>query len=175
MIQIRDTMKKYVIGVFCLSLLSSCSTDEIKDNRNAEVESTISANGTSAKEMEESLKKIREEEEARERAIKESATTLQFDRLEHDFGNTKPEVENKTTFKVTNTGDKPLVIEDVSASCGCTTPKKPEQPIPPGKSDVIEVVFKANPGQEGVQSKTVTVTANTVEKIHKLEIRANVK
>ncbi len=168
-------MKKYVIGVFCLSLLSACSTDEIKDNRNAEIESTIAANGQSAKELEESLTKIRQEEEAREKELQASSTTLKFDKLEHNFGDTKPEVENKTVFTVTNTGKKPLIIEDVSASCGCTTPKKPEKPIAPGASDVIEVAFKANPGQEGEQRKTVTVTANTVEKTHKLEIRANVK
>ena len=168
-------MKKYFNRVFCLGLLTACANDEIKDLRDAEVESTISATGQSAKELEASLEKIRQEEEARELAIKESATSLVFDRLEHNFGDTKPDVENKTTFKVTNTGNKPLVIEDVAASCGCTTPKKPEAPIAPGKSDVIEVVFKASQGQEGVQSKTVTVTANTVEKIHKLEIRANVK
>ncbi len=168
-------MKKYVIGIFCLAVFTACQNEEVKDLRDKEIESTISANGQSAKELDESLKKIREEEEAREREIIASSTSLSFDKMEHNFGDVKAEVENKTTFKVTNTGDKPLIISDVSATCGCTTPKKPEKPIAPGQSDEIQVVFKSNPGQEGEQRKTVTVTANTAEKIHKIEVRANVK
>ena len=54
-------------------------------------------------------------------------------------------------------------------------PQKPEGPIAPGKSDVIKVTFKSKPGQENEIKKTVTVTANTEEKIHLLEIRAFVK
>src|SRR5690606_29007786 len=107
--------------------------------------------------------------------VKEAETTLEFDKLTHDFGNVKPEVENKTTFFVKNTGTKPLIIENVEASCGCTTPKKPEKPILPGDSDEISVTFKSNPGQTGEQKKSITVTANTAEKIHTLEIRAFIK
>ena len=77
----------------------------------------------------------------------ETLTTMSFDKRYHDFGNVKQEVDNTTTFIVTNTGDKPLIIEDVAASCGCTTPQKPTAPILPGKSDKITVTFKSNPGQ----------------------------
>lgn len=168
-------MKKYVIGIFCFALFTACQNDEIKDFRSNEIESTISANGQNAKELEANLQKIREEEDKIQKEIEANSTTLTFDKIEHNFGDVKAEVENKTSFKVTNTGDKPLIIEDVAATCGCTTPKKPEKPILPGQSDEIQVVFKSNPGQDGEQRKTVTVTANTVDKIHKLEIRANVK
>lgn len=161
-------------GVF--SILAACSSDsEIKDMRGKEVSSSIVADAQSQEELEKSLAKIRAEEEEKERLAKESQTTLEFDRLLHDFGNVKPEVENRAKFIVKNTGNKPLIIENVEASCGCTTPKKPEKPILPGQSDEIEVTFKSNPGQTGEQNKTVTVTANTEERIHKLEIRAFVK
>lgn len=177
MVKNEINMKKIVVfGAVLSFLITSCNSDsEIKDMRGKEVSSSIVANAQSQEELEKSLAKIREEEEEKERLAKESQTTLEFDRILHDFGNVKAEVENKTKFVVKNTGNKPLIIENVEASCGCTTPKKPEKPILPGQSDEIEVTFKSNPGQKGDQNKSITVTANTEERIHKLEIRASVR
>ena len=90
--------------------------------------------------------------------------------------NSQVHVTLKIVFRnSTYRGNKPLIISNVSASCGCTMPKKPEKPIAPGKSDVIEVVFKSKPSMKNEIKKTITVTANTIKKIHKLEIRAFVK
>ena len=102
-------------------------------------------------------------------------TSLKFDKLTHDFGKVKEETDNKTVFRVTNTGNYPLIIDDVKASCGCTTPSKPTKPIAPGKSDKIEVVFHPNEGQLNKQSKTVRVTANTEPKETVLKISAFVE
>ena len=110
-----------------------------------------------------------------ESKVKVPTTTLKFNKLSHDFGTVKEETDNKTVFTVTNTGKFPLIIDDVKASCGCTTPSKPTQPIAPGKSDKIEVVFHPNEGQLNNQSKTVRVTANTEPKVTKLEISAFVE
>ena len=88
-------------------------------------------------------------------------TSLKFDKMKHDFGKVKEDTDNKTFFTVTNTGQNPLVIESVKASCGCTTPSKPEKPIAPGKSDKIEVVFHPKVGQLKQQNKTIRVVANT--------------
>ena len=82
------------------------------------------------------------------------------------------DTDNKAFFTVTNTGKKPLIIENVSASCGCTTPKKPEKPIPPGKSDRIEVGFHPRDGQLDAQEKSITVSANTDSKMEVLKIKA---
>jgi hypothetical protein len=77
-------------------------------------------------------------------------------------------------FVVTNTGKKPLFIQNVKASCGCTTPKKPEKAIAPGKSDIIAVEFHPKVGQLGRQDKTVTVIANTKPEMVILNIGAMV-
>lgn len=169
-------MKHIVAGTIVLAIVVACgSQSTVEDHRNDEVISTLAAGGESEKELEERLAKIRKEEEEKERIAKENVTTMSFDRMFHDFGDVKPEVENVTTFEVTNTGDKPLIIEDVSASCGCTTPQKPTEPILPGKSDVITVSFTSKPGQLNEQNKTVAVTANTNPKVQTLKIRAFVK
>ena len=102
-------------------------------------------------------------------------TSLKFDKVKHDFGKIKEDTDNKTIFRVTNTGKSPLVINDVKASCGCTTPSKPTEPIAPGKSDKIEVVFHPKVGQLNKQSKSIRVMANTETKENVLNISAFVE
>lgn len=169
--------KHYLIPIFAVSFIVSCSTDGSHEitAQDGEVVSSISANNQSEQELEEELKEIREEELRVEKEKRESSTTLSFDKLTHDFGDVGQDSNNTTAFTVTNTGDKPLIISDVSASCGCTTPKKPSGPIAPGESDIILVTFSPKPGQKDEIKKTVTVTANTMEQVHTLEIRAFVK
>jgi len=102
-------------------------------------------------------------------------TSMKFDKMKHDFGNVKADTDNKTYFTVTNTGNNPLIIESVKASCGCTTPSKPEKPIMPGKSDKIEVVFHPKENQLKEQKKTVRVVANTTPGELVLNVRAFVE
>jgi hypothetical protein len=101
-------------------------------------------------------------------------TKVSFTQSSHNFGNIKQDTENKHIFKFTNTGDKPLIIENAQGSCGCTVPKYPREPIAPGKTGEIEVEYK--PGkQQGAQTKTVTITANTEPKVTTLQISAFVE
>lgn len=162
----------FIYSVFTF-ILFSCS--ENKSNKNTEIISTIAAGGQSEKELKQTLKKFQKEEENLIHQEKKTSTTIKFDKLKHDYGNVKPDSENFCRFKVTNTGKNPLIIESVTASCGCTTPHKPEKPIAPGKSDFIEVGFHPKPGQLNEIIKTVTVTANTLPKTSELSIRAFVK
>jgi hypothetical protein len=70
-------------------------------------------------------------------------------------------------FEFTNTGTEMLVIKNVSASCGCTIPEKPEEPIAPGQTGKIKATFDSR-GRAGLNQKVITVTANTKETIHTL-------
>lgn len=101
-------------------------------------------------------------------------TTIKFTETEHNFGKVMQESENKKSFKFTNTGKEPLVIQNAVGSCGCTVPTFPKEPIAPGKTGTIEVVYK--PGQQkGSQQKTVTITANTEPMTTMLFISADVQ
>lgn len=166
-------MKKTYFYFFTLILLTSCSSKENK--KEGEVVSTIAATGQNEEELKQTLKEFEEEEKRQKELELSTISSLKFDKIRHDFGNVKPDSENLCKFKVTNTGKNPLIIENVSASCGCTTPKKPEAPIQPGQSDYIEVGFHPKPGQVNEIIKTVTVTANTDPKISEISIRAFVK
>lgn len=78
-------------------------------------------------------------------------------------------------FEFTNTGSEMLIIKNVSASCGCTIPEKPEAPIPPGQTGKIKATFDSR-GRGGLNQKAITVVANTKETIHTLifDVEVNV-
>jgi hypothetical protein len=87
-------------------------------------------------------------------------TTAKFDELSYDWG-TIAEGEKMThVFKFKNTGANDMIISDAHGSCGCTVPEWPKEPIKPGKSSQIKVIFDSK-GKSGDQNKSVTLTANT--------------
>ena len=165
-------MKKNSLIFGSLLFLAACSGSGEKSGKHEYV-SAIEASGENDAEYNKETAKLAAESEREEKELMESVTTLKFDKEVHDFGEIKAGSENSCVFKVTNTGNKPLVIYKVGASCGCTTPKKPENPILPGKSDVIEVGFK--PNGPGASEKTVTIQANTDPRISVVKVKADVK
>ena len=169
-------MKKSTLSIILLgALAASCETSENKIiSIEGDVVTTVSSSDKSDKELDEDLKEFEAQETIRLAELEATLASLEFNEILHDFGNVGRDSENTTEFIITNTGNMPLIIQDVAASCGCTTPQKPENPIPPGKTDVIKVTFKPKEGQKNEIRKTVTVTANTPQKVHKIEIRAYV-
>ena len=97
------------------------------------------------------------------------ATSVSFSEYEWDFGTINEGDKVEHTFTFTNTGDNPLVLEKCKGSCGCTVPTCPKEPIPPGGTGEIGVVFNSK-GKKNKQTKRVTITCNTEEqpilKIH---------
>ncbi len=101
-------------------------------------------------------------------------TQITFTTPTHDFGNIPQDSDNRHIFTFTNTGSEPLIIENAKGSCGCTVPQYPKEPIAPGGTGEIEVVYK--PGKQmNRQSKTVTITANTEPRTTSLSVTAFVE
>jgi len=91
-----------------------------------------------------------------------------------DFGTLTAGQEVEHRFKFKNEGDFPLIINNVSASCGCTIPQWPREPIGPGEGGDILVHFNSK-GKEGPQFKTVTIFANTNPATSDIKFKANVE
>lgn len=172
-------MKKVILSVAVFATMLSCgdqtAIDTTLNATEGEVVSKLAAQEMSDEELKAQALEIQRIKEERARIEKETQTTIAFNKEIHDFGKVLPETEISYTFTVKNTGDKPLLIEDAKASCGCTVPKKPEAPIAPGEEGELEVTFKSKPGQTGLISKTVTVTANIPNKTTTLQIKATVE
>jgi len=102
-----------------------------------------------------------------------SRTTVQWIDSVQNFGKVVDGEKVIISFHFKNTGKNPLVIEDVSASCGCTVPEKPEAPIAPGESGVIKAEFNSA-GRVGFASKDVTVKCNTAIESYTLHFEGEV-
>ena len=122
-------------------------------------------------------KKIKKEnlEIAKERdsKISDGASVITFSRNEHDFGTINEGDIVETTFDFTNTGKSELIITNARATCGCTVPEWPKQPISVGESGQIKVKFNSS-GKPNKQSKTVTLTTNTEKGKETVLIKAQV-
>ena len=92
--------------------------------------------------------------------VNANAPVMKFEFDSHDFGKVKAGDKVTYDFKFTNTGASPLIITNATASCGCTVPEWPKEPIQPGQGGKIKVTFNSA-NKEGLQDKQITVTANT--------------
>ncbi len=100
-------------------------------------------------------------------------TTIEFDKLIHNFGQVQQGEIVGCYFKFTNTGENPLVINNVKPGCGCTTVNYPKKPILPGQKGEIEVRFDSR-GFSGNQYKVIRVDANIEKKSKELALTASV-
>ncbi len=90
-----------------------------------------------------------------------------------DYGVIEKGSDGVRVFEFTNTGTAPLIISKVSSSCGCTIPKKPEDPILPGDSGEIQVKYDTN--RVGPIRKAITVISNAGTPTKVLKIKGEVK
>lgn len=98
---------------------------------------------------------------------------FKFPEIEYDFGTISQGKVVEHVFKFTNDGEAPLVISNIQASCGCTTPDWSKQPIKPGEEGYVKVSFNSA-GKSGAQSPTVTITANTSPSLTRLKLKGTV-
>jgi hypothetical protein len=96
------------------------------------------------------------------------APEILFETETFDYGLIEVNSPGTCSFTFKNTGKKPLVLSNVKASCGCTTPQWPKEPILPGQQGEIHV--KYNTQRAGKFSKTITINSNakTATKIIKI-------
>jgi hypothetical protein len=100
--------------------------------------------------------------------------TIKFDQSTHDFKTIKEDDGvAETTFKVTNDGDQPLIINNVRTTCGCTSPEWTREPIAPGKTGFVKVGYNPR-NRPGAFSQRITVYSNTQPAVSNLTITGTV-
>ncbi len=85
---------------------------------------------------------------------------IEFSTRLHNYGQIDKGGDGNCEFTFTNTGNEPLILANVRASCGCTTPNWTKDPIMPGQTGTIKVKYNTN--NVGNFQKTITVTSNSV-------------
>jgi len=102
-----------------------------------------------------------------------AGAVITFKEKSIDFGNLAQGDKVSHTFELTNTGSAPLIISNVAATCGCTVPSWPKEPIAPGKTAEIQVSFNST-GKMGKQNSVVRIYSNASEPIEKVSLISNV-
>lgn len=144
-------MKKIILSLACAAILVSCGNQETKQTETTPVETVSATAGTASAD----------------------AAAFKFEKESFDFGQITDGEKVSHDFKFTNIGKSPLIITSATATCGCTVPDYPKEPVAPGAEGIIKVVFDSA-GKLGMQNKVVTITANTVPEITQLNILGNV-
>ncbi|PKP52002.1 MAG: hypothetical protein CVT92_10965 [Bacteroidetes bacterium HGW-Bacteroidetes-1] len=86
--------------------------------------------------------------------------SIHFVKTTHDYGLLQYGSDGSTEFKFSNKGNAPIVLTNVKAACGCTTPEWPRSPVNPGESAVIKVKYDTK--RVGAFSKTIAVFSNAI-------------
>ena len=108
-------------------------------------------------------------------SVAQEKPKIVFDKLTNDFGAFKEDAGVQTTeFSFTNQGTVPLVLNNVQASCGCTTPEWTRQPVAPGQKGMIKVSYDPR-NRPGSFNKSVTVQSNADNPVVVLTISGTVK
>lgn len=97
---------------------------------------------------------------------------VQFENIAHDFGTIPQGKKVSHTYKFTNTGEAPLVIQSANPTCGCTVSDYSKESIPVGGTGFVTADFDAKAA--GAQNKSITVTTNAWPRTTTLTFKANV-
>lgn len=100
------------------------------------------------------------EEKKAETPPNPNSAKIVFKEENYSFGEVAEGPQVTHEFKFSNPGKEPLILSNVHASCGCTTPSWPKEPILPGKDAVILVTYNTQ-GRPGSFTKSITITSNS--------------
>lgn len=109
-----------------------------------------------------------------ETPVNPNAPEIVFDHESYDFGEIEEGTLAEHEFEFSNTGKEPLILQNVRASCGCTTPSWPKEPILPGQKGKIKAVYNSK-GRPGGFNKSITVTSNAKTATKVIYIKGTVR
>ena len=114
-------------------------------------------------------------QDANEKEENPNAPEITFEEVIHDFGNIPFKENAEYEFTFTNTGKEPLIIQNCSTTCGCTSPTCPKnKPIKPGEKSSIKVKY-VNTHLPGSFNRDITVQSNAKNASVKITIKGVVE
>lgn len=141
-------MKKLVLTALFALLFVPLFAQDVKDKKNAKVVKVS----------------VEEKKEKKQAEIK-------FEKINHNFGTFAADTAVlDCEFKFTNVGNADLYIHQAFASCGCTVPDFPIEPIKPGESGTIKVTYDGTHKAPGSLRRSISVHTNAKTEMVKLYI-----
>lgn len=102
-----------------------------------------------------------------------SYAQITFEQSNHNFGDIIQGQKVEYEFKFKNTGNAPLILQNVLTTCGCTVPAWPKEPVNPSAEGIIRVVFDST-SKLGRQNKLITIRSNSKDGDVRLSVTAMV-
>lgn len=102
------------------------------------------------------------------------SSEINFDTLENDLGTISEGERVIAYFEYENVGERALLIQNISAGCGCTVPSWSKLPLNPGQKESIKVIFDST-GKNGTQNIKISVNSNAINSKEELRIKAIVQ
>lgn len=155
-------MKKYLLFIAVSVVLASCggnNTPKQEDRKDGLLSTDLVSNPYSANGV--------------DTTAYNNLPTMDFADTVHDFKTIVQGEKALYEFEFTNNGKTPLIISNAQGSCGCAIADFSKDPVPPGGTGAIKVVFNSD-GKQGHQEKSVAVTTNTKRSVQTLYIKADV-
>lgn len=170
-------MKKILFVLVCgIAIVSCTEADNKSDNNSSNAASTTSAVTANQSAQSTDASHSHTANVPTPPVDREKLTKIEWlDGIKKDFGKMKEGEKLNVVFRFKNAGDKPLIISDVSAGCGCTATDKPTKPFAPGEKGEIKAIFNSEHQGTGAKSKTVNVFANTDPQMTSLTFSVEVK
>lgn len=153
-------MKRIFLSLITVIALASCNNEQSQTST-AAVEESVNNNGA----INANVSPVTDAS---------NAAAFKFEKDSYDFGQITEGEKVSYEFAFTNTGQQPMIITGATATCGCTVPNYPKEPIAPNAQGKISVVFDSK-GKPGMQNKIITITANTVPATTQLHLLGDVK
>jgi hypothetical protein len=151
-------MKKIFILFSAISLMSSTMFAQTPSDKQGAVKTAVKADPQAANHGAAVQAPVSQQN---------SDLSMKFKNEEHSFGNVPEGPSVSYDFEFVNISKEPIVLSNVQASCGCTTPTWPKEPIAPGKTSKITATYSTQ-GRPGPFTKTITVTSNVGSKVLKI-------
>ncbi len=151
-------MKKLLsltLSLACAAFLSAQAVDHSHDGHNHDGHSHEGHNHAAP-----ATTDVKKPETAPPAVVNPNAAKIIFKEETYDFKEIPEGPQVTHEFKFNNTGKEPLILSNVRASCGCTTPSWPKEPILPGKDGTILVTYNTQ-GRPGAFTKSITINSNS--------------
>lgn len=146
-------MKKLFLIALCAAAFSACQSKSAESNTTSTDSTTLTETPVIAE---------------------ADAPKVQVEKAIYEFGTITQGEKVTYTFKFKNVGKTPLIITNATATCGCTVPEYPKEPVKSGADGEIKVTFDST-GKLGLQDKVVTITSNANPKFEELHLVGDVK
>lgn len=155
-------MKNFLFLSSLILLLSACGDENAKQDKQKDglLSTDLVSNPQSATGL--------------DTALYNNLPEMDFEDTVHNFGTLAEGIKAKHAFEFTNNGKTPLIISGAKGSCGCAVADYPRDPIAPGGSGFIQVVFDTD-GKSGHQEKSIALTTNAQRSVRMLYIKADVE